>query len=323
MKINFYFRHQHSNSYSIENVFSEVQNALPSVCVSRNMFAKRTLDFSLMLSCMDIRADVHHITGGVNYLALTLPPANTVLTVHDVGHYSETLKGIKRMVYGDLFWRYPLRKVRWLTAISEFSKSQLIKYFNVPNHRVQVIPNPVPAHFRFAEPVKNFKPIILQIGAGHNKNVEMLIAASKGLNVKLLLVRKPDQTLIDQLIQAGLDYEFRWSLNAQQMQNAYQQCDLLYFASTYEGFGMPLIEAQKVGRPVLISEIPSLIAIAKNQSAEVSRLNVSDVRNGLLKLIEDSDYRQKLIDKGLTNALDYSAGRIAMQYFDLYKRIAR
>lgn len=322
MKINFYFRHQHSNSYSIENVFNEVQSVLPPTCFSQNRFAKRTFDLPLMLRCMKEKADVHHITGGINYLAFTLPSAQTILTVHDIGHYTETLKGLKRKLYGDLFWKYPLQRIKWVTAISEFSKNQLIQYFNVPAHVVHVIPNPVPAYFSFVEPVKNSKPVILQIGVGQNKNVEMLIAASRGLNVKLLLVRKPEQALKDQLVQAGLDFEFRWSLTPQQMQEAYQQCDLLYFASTYEGFGMPLIEAQKVGRPVLISDIPSLVAIAKNQSAETTRLNISDIRRGLQRLTEDATYRQELINRGLMNALDYSVESVAMQYFELYKKIA-
>ena len=319
MTINYYFRAKTDTNFSIENVFDTVIEALPKSVISRKFFAAKNMDARFIFSCQRSDADLHHITGAVNYVIFGLPRERTILTIHDVGHYSDTLKGVRKWLYGFVFLRLPLKKAKWITVISDFTKTELVRHFGVAPQKIHVVPNPVPLHFRFSEVRKKDQMIILQVGGGKNKNVEMLIQAVEGLGAKLLLVRRPDEYLIKLLTEKCIDYEFRYNLSAPEMQKVYEEADIVYFVSTYEGFGMPLIEAQTVGRPVIISAIASLKAIAKNDSALVSAIDVPSIRKGILKLMEDEFFRADLIQRGLRNAADFTAAKIAEQYLGIYK----
>lgn len=268
------------------------------------------------------RADIHHITGAINYLSFILPKRRTVITIHDLGHYLITLKGIKKKLYGQLFIQGPCQRAQIITTISHFTKRQLLQQFNVKPSKVQVVPNPVHESFQPSAFPENELPVILQIGGGKNKNVEMLIEAVRGLQVKLLLIRPRSEGLIAQMQKYGLQFEFRSSQTMQQVQDAYADCDLVYFASTYEGFGLPVIEGQTVGRPVVISNIDPLLEISNHESALVCDLHPQQIRKAILKILQERQFKEELIARGFVNANRFRPAVIAKQYLGVYDSIS-
>jgi len=105
------------------------------------------------------------------------------------------------------------------------------------------------------------------------------------------------------------------------MVQQYVDADILTFVSTYEGFGMPIVEANVVGRPVLTSNISSMPEVAGDAACLVDPFDVNSIREGLLKIIQDDNYRNNLIEKGKVNAQRFNPSFIAKMYLDIYKKI--
>jgi glycosyltransferase involved in cell wall biosynthesis len=98
----------------------------------------------------------------------------------------------------------------------------------------------------------------------------------------------------------------------------YQLADVVVLVSKYEGFGLPVIEAQAMGKPVLASDRCSLSEICGESALIVDPDNIDDIRQGILRLISDPDLRQSLAHKGRQNILRFSKDKIVRQYMDAY-----
>jgi len=85
---------------------------------------------------------------------------------------------------------------------------------------------------------------------------------------------------------------------------------------------MPILEAQAVGRPVITSNILSMPEVAGDAACLVDPFDVSAIREGILKIIQDGSYREELIRKGQMNIRRFDPEKIALQYLDLYKKVA-
>ncbi len=319
MRVNYYFRNSVNGNYSIENVFDAVIKAMGSNLQTSSFHTRKPIDILAVLRVRKLKADVHHITGAVNYLAFGLPAKRTVITVHDIGHYTETLKGWRKFIYKFLFWVFPLRKVKAITTISAFTKEQLIKHFGISANKITVIANPVNPNFRFIPCKINVVPVILQIGAGLNKNIESLIEAVNGLKVKLLLIRQPDPVLIGRLKSAHVPFEFRYNLSEDELIQAYADSDIVYFASTYEGFGLPILEGMAIGRPVITSNISPMKDIGLESVLQVDPKDTKGISHAIQLLISNKGLYNEYQQRGLKQIELFTSERIAQQYHDLYK----
>jgi len=106
------------------------------------------------------------------------------------------------------------------------------------------------------------------------------------------------------------------------MLQAYHQADLVVFISLAEGFGMPIIEAQAIGRPVIVSNLSPMKEVAGVGALTVDPSNVSAIRSAIRQIVEDEMVRHRTIAAGLQNAKRFSAKAVAGQYAQLYQRVA-
>ena len=105
MKVTYLYRPLRPGGFSIEEVFSNVRKHVTEPVQQAEWFVNGAKGLpGNIKDVAKIRSDIFHITGDCNYLALNLPPARTILTVHDVGHYEITLKGWRKQVYNALWW---------------------------------------------------------------------------------------------------------------------------------------------------------------------------------------------------------------------------
>ena len=97
---------------------------------------------------------------------------------------------------------------------------------------------------------------------------------------------------------------------------------MVVFASLYEGFGLPILEAQAMGRPVITSNFGAMSEAAGDGALIVGPYSVEAIRDAILRVKNEPGLREELIAKGLRNAAKFSADAVALKYAQIYKNLA-
>jgi glycosyltransferase involved in cell wall biosynthesis len=313
--------------YSLEFIFADVRERLKDRIEARVVTSKYTssglckrLYNVIEAACR--QSAVNHVTGDVNYLGLLLGRRNTVQTILDCVHL-QTTTGLKHKII-KLFWvTIPVRRARWVTAISTSTKQEILKYIDCDPAKIVVIPVAISGRFRRRDkPFNKANPRILQLGAAPNKNIPRLIEALQGIPCTLEIIGHHNPEYEALLRQSGIAYSYHSGLSDAEVLEKYFEADIVTLVSTYEGFGMPILEGQATGRPVITSNLYSMPEVAGDAACIVDPFDARAMRAGFRRLIEDDEYRQALVAKGFDNVKRFDPDRIAEQYLALYQDIA-
>jgi glycosyltransferase involved in cell wall biosynthesis len=271
-----------------------------------------------------LKSDIFHITGDVHYTALALPGSRTVLTIHDCSTLVKNNHRPVRYAFFWLFWYYfPIRRASVVTAVSDKTRQELIQYLGHVAQKVIIIPNGYdPAFEHRPTSFQASHPVLLQVGTAPNKNLSRLITALEGIPCTLVLVGPVSDTIRQALQKRLIDYRHYENLSRAEVVQLYADCDIVTFVSTYEGFGMPVLEANAIGRVVITSIDSPLYDRSPDSAHFVNPLDIGAIRLGILRLITDTAYRQKLVTAGLLNAQRYTAATAAFHYRECYQKMA-
>lgn len=324
--VNYISRQRLPQYNSIEELFESLQDEIVNTChIKKTEMPATGGDPSTILrnikSFSPNKTDINHITGDVNYMALATGK-NTVLTVHDIK--SAIHGNIFRRFYILLLWYWlPAVFVKRITVISEFTKKELSKVIPFAKNKISVVHNPVNPMFTFKPKVFNSeKPIILLIGTKPNKNLECSLKAIQNIHCEVFIIGNLSEAQQKLLKELKIEYTNKTYIPFSEIVECYEKCDLVCFPSTYEGFGMPIIEAQKVGRPVLTSDFGAMAEAAGEGAYLVNPYDVNEIEKGLKDIIENENLREMLIKKGKENVKRFSLKEIAGQYLNIYKEMA-
>lgn len=312
-------------------IFPEIDFSLPANWRVRGIWAPRFwTQIALSLEMLSQSPDALFVP------AHTVPiihPRKTVVTIHGL-EYEFCPKAY-------LFWarlymrvsiRFSCRVAETVICVSENTKRDVMRLYDVPEKKIRVvyegfdrIENPCPPDRREELRIKNKNPYLLFIGRlEERKNIVRIIEAFEMLKKKydipheLVLAGKPGygyERIAASILHSPfsihikeLGYvseEKKWSL----LRNA----DVFLFPTLYEGFGIPILEAQSVGVPVVTSDVSSLPEVAADGAMYVDPLNVKSIAEGIRKVLSDQALRDGIIEKAAHNVNRFGWERCARE----------
>lgn len=326
IKVNLIYRPHNPVYFSIENVFRLITGELMYKVYFDEAYAPsdKIGFWGILKNILFFRkqsADLYHVTGDIHYAALALPAGRVILTIHDC-IFLQHPSWIKRWILKRLWLDWPVHHSAVVTTISEATKKEIINSSGCSPDKVLVIPDPMDESFTFSpKPFNVVKPVILQVGTWPNKNLERVIPALQGIPCHLMIVGKLSEEQEQMLNESEIEYTNGFQLPQHDLMEWYRKADIVIFATLFEGFGLPILEAQATGRPIITSNISPMKEVAGEGACLVDPLSESDIRNAVIHICADEAYREKLISFGRENIKKYSVKFVADKYLQLYQKL--
>lgn len=282
-----------------------------------------------------IRADVFIAPDGMMPLRTDVP---CIPVIHDLNH--EHRPG--DIPHGECRYyrrRFPLfaKKGARVATVSDFSAGDIAATYGISPAKIDVVPNGVAELFSLPLPgeaeetrkqytggrpyflfVSNFSP---------RKNVETVIKAfelyrqkSVGDHVLLLAGRRLYLTReMDRHLEASLygnDILFTGSVTRDVLRRLYGAAEALTFVPWLEGFGIPVVEAQRCGTPCILSDSSSLPEVSGGAALCVSAADAGAIAEAMARLVTDGALRRRLSAEGHANSLRYTWEKAAEEMWN-------
>lgn len=326
MKLNF-FNRKLSKSLSIEKLFSfiipEIDKLGYDTKIINNPYDLNILGvIKSILFFRRKKTTINHITGDIHWLAIFLNPKSTVLTIHDLVGLTQ-LSGLKRWIFY-WFWVYlPIKRLKYITTISQKTKKEIVELLPWAEHKITVIENCLTFSAKKVEKIPHETTQILIVGTRVNKNIETTFSAIKDLPVELTIVGELSKKQLQYLKEHNIRFKNKINISEEELQQIYFESDILCFPSLYEGFGLPILEAQASEVAVITSNISPTKEVAGKGAILVNPLDKNEIKKSIELLMNDAEFKKTLINSGLENIKNYSPQMIAKKYSELYKKMMK
>ena len=267
------------------------------------------------------QGSINHICGDINFISIFMNNNKTINTFLDF-YSMRRLKGLKKLIYY-IFWiKIPFFKSRKVITISNNIFNQLKNLIKVKNKKnIHIIGVSISSNFKKKIKKKFSKnPKILVVGTAINKNIKNIILSLKNIECNLVLVGKLNSEIIQELIKNKINYKNLVSINKRKLINEYINSDMLLFPSNYEGFGVPILEAQSVGRPVITSKFQPMRNVAGNAAIFVNPGKISEISKAVKIIVNNQKLRKSLIKKGFNNIKRFKKEIILKEHLKVYNK---
>jgi glycosyltransferase involved in cell wall biosynthesis len=261
----------------------------------------------------------------------TQPPSRAlkVTTIHDLVpiKYPKTVRKdlVRKIVQTHLSRLYWVKKeVDLVIAVSNSTKKDIMEYLGIPENKIRVIYEAAdPAFYRSSEEevklvkqkYKIYDDYFLVVGDDPRKNLDRILQAYERVRpetrYKLVIAK-------DGLVPEGRGVIHVKGFSRSELAALYSGAKVLIFASLYEGFGLPIIEAFACGCPVVTSNVSSMPEIAGGAGVLVDPNEVDSIVDGIKNALKNS---QSLIRKGYRRAKDFSWRKTAEQTIKVYEEV--
>lgn len=248
--------------------------------------------------------------------------------IHDINfeHYPKDLPFWYRKYYRHYFPKFATKATR-IATVSEFSKNDIVKKYQVDSNKIDVVYNGVSERFKpldnktISETQKTFTdgcPYFVFVGAIHpRKNIHRILEAfdnfksSGKYSHKLLLVGKKKWWTSEmeksfQGMKSKNDVIFKEGLDSTEVAEAIGAAEAMLYVSTFEGFGIPILEAMKCGVPVITSDVSSMPEVAGDAALLCNPFESNSIAEQIKHLVHEPNLSDNLIEKGLIRAQDFS-----------------
>lgn len=318
------FRDPLRGGTSVEEIYHElIEDLKPTLNISAYYYQDNRSPAYNAWSIKKLKPALVHITSDVYFISPLLSGIPSILTIHDIGRYKE-LSGLKKKVYEWIWLKIPIMLAKKVISVSDFTSRDIKE--NLGKFAVKKlvrIYNPLPSILKpVPKEFNRHRPVILQVGTLPNKNIETTIKALAGLQCQFVVLGILSDAQKKLLQDNNIAYSNYYNLDFEEVYQKYIECDIVTFVSLYEGFGMPVIEAQAVGRPVICALNSSLREVAGDGALFVRNvLDEIEIRDKIKNLITNPSLSRELVDKGYKNVEKFERRSIVQTYMDLYTSV--
>lgn len=267
-----------------------------------------------------------------------------VLTIHDLIQlvypkvFKPGIKGSIRFLINKILIKLYIDEI---VTISENSKKDICRFLHINPEKVTVLyistktairklengnwQNEIKEKFKLPD-----KFVLFDHGVGYNKNVPTLINACKKIKFPLAIVGKETENIgkldlnhpeLKHL--KGVDFDNVLKLGYvtdEELNMLFNLATIYVQPSYYEGFGMPVIEAMKVGTPVIASRTQTLVEVAGEACLFFDPNSSDDLAEKINLMLKDKKLREEYIKKGYKQAKKYSWEKCAKETLSIYEK---
>jgi glycosyltransferase involved in cell wall biosynthesis len=294
---------------------------------------------------MDLRREGIDLFHAPHYVLPPLTPCKSVVTIHDCIHLRFPQYLPNRLAYAyarSSLWFATHRSNRVLT-VSEASKRDILRYFRVPDRKIDVIYNAIDERFgapptseeieRVRDRYQLNAPFVLYAGnIKPHKNLERLIEAFHTLrrgdleHVKMLIIGDEISkyaTLRRAVHRYKLHKHVRFFgfVPDKTLAVLYRLARAFVFPSLYEGFGLPPLEAMASGTPVITSNLSSLPEVVGDAALLIDPYDADAIADAMRRVLLDSDLREDLRQRGLRRVAEFSWDRSVRRIREIYEEV--
>lgn len=260
----------------------------------------------------------------------------SVVTIHDLSYFYYPEDFLKRDLYKLKNWtEYSIQNAERLIAVSETTKKDVMKFYDIPSERINVI------HNGFEKPTTHATislphdlethPYILAVGTLQpRKNIATIIQAfaifRKHYRTHKLVIIGKTGWLYDDLFTLAskldlLDYViFAGYVSDDELAAYYKKAFCYVTASLYEGFGIPVLEAMSYGCPVLASNTSSLPEVGGNAAVYFNPQKPDELVKSLVTLARDKKLRALMVERGNAQIQQFSWNKCAQQTLEVLEQ---
>lgn len=282
-------------------------------------------EFSIPRVLRKIKPDLFLSTDGWLSLRTNVPQVDVI---HDLNfeHRQDFLKSKYQNFYTRFFPRYARKAVR-IATVSEFSKQDIHRFYHIPEEKIDVVYNGSNAVYKplseevqasvrqqYADGCRYF----LFVSAIHKrKNLANILRAFErykkeaGDDTRFLVVgaRAGQQDDVDEVLRSmtfAQDVRFLGRLSAKELSQVMASAHALVYATLFEGFGIPIVEAFNAETAVITSKVTSMPEVAGDAALLVDPYSVEEIAAAMTKLATNEPLRQELIQKGREQRTKFS-----------------
>jgi glycosyltransferase involved in cell wall biosynthesis len=266
--------------------------------------------------------------------------ARSVVTLHDIifVHHPELYRPADRRIYTQKYRASCLNADR-VIAISQQTRNDLIGLWQIPEEKIDVVYqgcNPVfyhtaPEDIRTAVRAKYRLPerYILSVGTiEERKNLMLTLEAMVAGKIDIDLVACGRATPYAERIRAFAErngiagrVHFRHEVTPADLPAVYQQAEVLVYASFYEGFGIPILEAFESRIPVITSEGGVFPETGGDAARYVDPHDADSMAHALRDVLGDVALRKEMIEKGIRHAQNFRQEAVAQHVQEVYRKL--
>jgi len=274
------------------------------------------------------RADIVHFTGG------TLPlwaPHPCVLTLHDLAWLHGAVTGrLHSRLYFSTIQRRLARQADMIVTDTDVARADIIERLGLPSAKVAVTGAAVDDSWFETPRAPRNPPMLLSVGTVEER--KDLITAVRALAVLpgfRLVSAGPRTTYAKRVMHVAADLgladrvELLGFVDDADLRSLYARATALVFPSTYEGFGLPPLQALAVGLPVVAADIPVLREVLGDCALFARPSDPGSFADGVRAAAKSDSVVRDVIERGRTHARKFTWDRVAERTVNLYREVLR